>query len=142
MKQKSETPKTFETRRRRRPRPTWWGTAIVSMLGSQQRRSVRSCLSARPRCCYSSVPTRSAIVRGFVTGASDHSRDRRVRSRTQESSAEGSLIGRGGASGHMRPDASGQQSRSLEPLWTTTRRWHCRVQSRRGARPVTLYLRA
>jgi hypothetical protein len=31
---------------------------------------------------------------GFATGASDHSRDRRVRSRTQESSVEESLIGR------------------------------------------------
>jgi hypothetical protein len=79
---------------------------------------------------------------GFATSVSDHSRDRRIRSCTQESSAEGGLIGRGGTSGHMRPDASGRQSRSLEPLWIATGHWHYRVRSWRGARPVTRYLRA
>jgi hypothetical protein len=46
------------------------------------------------------------------------------------------------ASGQSRSDTSSQQSRSLEPLWTATGRWHYRVRSWRGAHPVTLYLRA
>ena len=32
LKHKSETPETLETRRRRRPWPTWWGTAVASKL--------------------------------------------------------------------------------------------------------------
>jgi hypothetical protein len=53
-------------------------------------------------------------VRGFVTGASDHT-PRRAAQR------EG-LIERGGASSHMRPNASGRQNRSLDPNWTLTGR--------------------
>jgi hypothetical protein len=32
-----------------------------------------------------------------------------------------------GMSGHMRSDVSGCDRNSLEPLWTVTGRWHCRV---------------
>jgi hypothetical protein len=58
-------------------------------------------VSARPErpVSGSSCVWRKAL--GFATGASDHSWDRRVRSCTQESSAEGSLIKRGGVSGHI-----------------------------------------
>jgi hypothetical protein len=33
LKHISETFETLETRRRRRPRPTWWGTAVASNVG-------------------------------------------------------------------------------------------------------------
>jgi hypothetical protein len=44
-----------------------------------------------------------------VTGASSRSRDRRVRSSPREAIKHARSIGRGGASGHDRPDASGRE---------------------------------
>jgi hypothetical protein len=46
---------------------------------------------------------------GFLTGASSRSRDQRVRSSLIETAKHAKSIGRGGVSGHDRPDASGHE---------------------------------
>jgi hypothetical protein len=46
---------------------------------------------------------------GLCTGASDRSRDQRVRSSPKESTKHVRSIGRGGVLGHDRPDASGHE---------------------------------
>jgi hypothetical protein len=51
---------------------------------------------------------------GFTTGASGHLRDRCVRSGARGTANVKGSIGRGGASGHDRPDASGHDSSLLE----------------------------
>jgi hypothetical protein len=92
--------------------------------------------SARPARPVSGSNCTRRRALGFVTGASGPLRNRSIRSHTQRTARVSELIGRGGASGHVRPNASGRQSRSLEPLWTAIGRWHYRVRSWRGARPV------
>jgi hypothetical protein len=51
---------------------------------------------------------------GLCTGASDRSRDWRVRSSHREAAKHARSIEHGGASGHDRPDASGRE-------WVLTR---------------------
>jgi hypothetical protein len=41
LKHKSEKHVTLETQRRRRPRPTWWGTPVTSKLGLGGRQEQR-----------------------------------------------------------------------------------------------------
>jgi hypothetical protein len=80
-------------------------------------------------CPVSSTRQLGARVLGFATGAFGPSRNRSVRSGTQRSSAWRRANRTRGASSHMRSDASGRKRSSLEPLWTTTGRWHCHVRS-------------
>jgi hypothetical protein len=79
---------------------------------------------------------------GFATGASGPSWNWSARSRTQRTARVSELIGRGDASGHVRPDVSGRRSRSLDPYWTRIGRRVQLVRSNGEARPVTFYLRA
>jgi hypothetical protein len=69
---------------------------------------------------------------GFATGASGRSQDQRVRSSPRETVKHTKSIGRGDASGHDRPDASGPCGCSLE----MTGRYHCGVRFVKRARPV------
>jgi hypothetical protein len=83
------------------------------------------------------VQSVAAVVRrgtlGLCTGASDRSWDRRVRSSPRKDAQHARSIGRGGASGHDRPDASSREwvltgnDRTLA-LWRSVRL---------AARPVT-----
>jgi hypothetical protein len=57
---------------------------------------------------------RRARARGSQTGASGPSQNRRVRSCTQKTARVSMLSGRGGASGHVRPDASDRAGSSLD----------------------------
>jgi hypothetical protein len=77
------------------------------------------------------VSTAQARVLGFATGASGHLRDRRVRSGVQRKL---SMIGR-----EARPVTHDRTRPIVEDAyWTLTGRWHCRVRSLRGARPVVV----
>jgi hypothetical protein len=63
------------------------------------------------------VQQSGARVLGFATGASGHSRDRRVRSGAQRSRAWRRTDRTCGASGHSRSDASGHDGSSLDRDW-------------------------
>jgi hypothetical protein len=76
---------------------------------------------------------------GFATGASGPSRNQSIRSGTQRTRAWRRADWTRGASGNMRSDVFGHDRSSLEPLWTVTGRWNCRVRSLRGARPVIVF---
>jgi hypothetical protein len=69
--------------------------------------------------CVQSV---AAVVRhgtlGLWTGASGRSWDRRVRSSPREAAKHVRSIGRGGTSGHDRPDASGHEWMLTRNDWT------------------------
>jgi hypothetical protein len=69
---------------------------------------------------------------GFATGVSSHSRDRRVRSGALSELQFARSIGRG-----ARPVTHDRTRPVVEgAYWTLTGRWHCRVRSLSGARPV------
>jgi hypothetical protein len=69
---------------------------------------------------------------GFATGVSGHSRDRRVRSGALRELQFARSIGRS-----ARPVTHDRTRPVVEgAYWTPTGRWHCRVRSLPGARPV------
>jgi hypothetical protein len=71
-------------------------------------------------------------VLGFTIGASGHSRDRRARSGAQRELKLARTIGRA-----ARPVTRDRTRQVVEgAYWTLTGRWHCRVRSLPGARPV------
>jgi hypothetical protein len=80
----------------------------------------------------SSTQQSGTRVLGFATGASDHSRDRRVRSVAQRELRFARSIGRAARS------VARDRTRPVieRAYWTLTGRWHCRVRSLPGARPV------
>jgi hypothetical protein len=71
-------------------------------------------------------------VLGFATGASGHSQDRHVRSGAQRELKFARSIG-----GMARPVTRDRTRPVVEgAYWTPTGRWHCRVRSLPGVRPV------
>jgi hypothetical protein len=83
-------------------------------------------------CPVSTTQQSDAWVLGFATGASGHSRDRRVRSGDQRKLKFARLIGRA-----VRSVTHDRTCLVVEGAYCTlTGRWHCRVRSFPGARSV------